>query len=497
MTRLRRRSAALFAALVLVGGATSVLLPSAGASTRAGTEDAGEEQASSRAIANLEIIEEGVSVRREGAEEFRPGRDGQRLRVGDTVKTDATGFAQITYREEGDTFTRLDVNTEFTLVSISDDQGNRKVDGSINSGRVWNRAEGLTESESFQTEGAGATAVVEGTAYLVSCLSPGNCIFISVVNGITLQTVDGELQAMQPLQQCDATEVTDADSNLCAVPQDVALEVLLADEWIAKNIFLDALAGFPVPVVGIVTVEDGQVTSFTPGTPPAGTPAGPAGPTGPTGPTVPSPAVEIVFGDNDYQADDQSYDYIETDEFTEVYFMLLGDDPNGGDLSIVFVDFNGIEYDDGEVTGAATTVGELYYQVEGGSEPSYELVQLGVEYPADTLFLFYGEIDDGCQFCEVSTESHETQSGSFTFKVKNAQGQESAPHEVPVIVHEDHGCEECSAAQAVAPSSPVTPDAAPAPEPSSAEPNDQPTPPPAPSPEPSAGGDEENKADSE
>lgn len=215
------------------------------------------------AVATLKVIEDGVSVRRKGKDEFKPARDGQKLRVGDTVKTDGTGFAQINYTDAGDTFTRLDVDTEFTIVSLTDDQGNRKIDGSLDLGRTWNRTTALTESESFQQEGAGATAAVTGSAYLSDCVSPGNCVFTSVVDNLIITTVDGEVKILDPLQQCDSTEITDTDSNLCNVPEDVALEILLADKFIAENFFLDGLGGYPLPVVGTVEVEGTSVT-FTP-----------------------------------------------------------------------------------------------------------------------------------------------------------------------------------------------------------------------------------------
>ena len=46
----------------------------------------------------LEIIEPNVSVQREGKENFKPAKEGQKLRVGDSVQTDETGFAQIVAR---------------------------------------------------------------------------------------------------------------------------------------------------------------------------------------------------------------------------------------------------------------------------------------------------------------------------------------------------------------------------------------------------------------
>jgi hypothetical protein len=249
-------------------------LSSAGAAPRGG-EESGETATKKReAAATLEILEDGVSVRRKAQDEFKDAKDDQKLFVGDTVKTDDTGFAQINYTDAGDTFTRLDVNTEFTLVSITDDEGNRKVNGSVDVGRSWNRTTALSESETFEQEGAGATAAVIGSLFVVDCRVEADeagaqhviCTFISLVDGLRVTTIDGEIQDLEPLQQCDSTEiVTDEDADLCDAPSAVDLQALLQDPWFAKNFYLDALLGLPLPQLsGIIVFEAGEVQSFTP-----------------------------------------------------------------------------------------------------------------------------------------------------------------------------------------------------------------------------------------
>ena len=267
--RRRRITAVLLAALVVDAGVALVTHLPAGATTASAVtqgavqDDSTPDGKKGRPFATLEIIEPGASVRAEGEDEFVPAKDGQQLRVGDTVKTDDTGFVAIHYTEDDESFTRLDVNTEFTIVSLTDDEGNRKVEGSLDVGRTWNRTTALTESESFDQEGAGATAAVDGTAFMVVCTGPGTCLFISVVDNLVIRTVDGEIISMQPLQQCDATKVDATDTNLCGTPEGVDVAALLADAWIAQNIYIDGLAGHPGPVVGTVEVQGTSVT-FTP-----------------------------------------------------------------------------------------------------------------------------------------------------------------------------------------------------------------------------------------
>ena len=173
------------------------------------------------------------------------------------------------------------METEFTIVSLTDDQGNRQIDGSVDTGRTWNRTSALTESETFQQEGAGATAAVVGSVYISDCTAANVCVFTSVVDGLKITTIDGEVQFLDPLEACGSTEITDTNSDLCTVPEAVSLEVLLADAFIAANYFLDASTGLPLPVIGspvhvtgtVVINEDGTVT-FTPSTPSGETPGG-------------------------------------------------------------------------------------------------------------------------------------------------------------------------------------------------------------------------------
>jgi hypothetical protein len=262
---IRRQLTAGLAMAAACSVAATFTLAGAAAAAPAGSEP----EADNDPVATLEIIEPSVSVQREGKENFKPAKDGQKLRVGDTVQTDDTGFAQVNYTDES--FTRLDVNTTFTIVSLSDDEGNRQIKGSVESGQTWNRTSALTESESFEQEGAGATAAVTGTAFVVSCVTPTSCAFTSVVDGIELTTVDGEVQELDPLEQCGSTEITQEDADLCAAVEQVTLDALLANAWILENLFIDGTQGLE----GVIIVEDGVVT-FTP-TPPADEP--PAGPT--------------------------------------------------------------------------------------------------------------------------------------------------------------------------------------------------------------------------
>src|SRR5204862_4242366 len=69
--------------------------------------------ATGKALANLKITADQVSIKRAGQSSFVAAKDGQALKQGDTLKTDATGRAEIDYTDGS--LTRLAGSTVFTL----------------------------------------------------------------------------------------------------------------------------------------------------------------------------------------------------------------------------------------------------------------------------------------------------------------------------------------------------------------------------------------------
>ncbi len=423
LPRRRRVAIGLFTALVLDVGLAAVTSLPAGAARSMTAAGSAVAQSARNAVATLAILNQGVLVRRKDKDDFKPATDGQRLRVGDTVQTDEAGYAQVNYTD--DSFTRLDVNTTFTIISLADDAGNRQIKGSVESGQTWNRTTALTETESFEQEGAGATAAVTGTAFLVSCTSPQSCTFTSVVDGITLTTIDGEIQELAPLEQCDSDQaVTDEDANLCAEPSQVTLDAILANAWILQNLFLDGAAGFE----GIILVEDGAVVAVTPtttSTPPPNTDEVAAGPPPivdadnpvlvegcghayPEGTCSELVANEVVPAP-DYEAPGLFSLYGE-----DVYFTING---SAGESGLPFV-----------VVFTATPDSEFgsIWDDAAGVE-----VAIGAQYVPETLFRFQSAVS-GSEGVEVDTNT--------AVKVVNTNGDESAAVEIPIAVDCSYCC---------------------------------------------------------
>ena len=149
-----------------------------------------------------------VEVRGEGKEAFKQAEDQAKLNEGDTVRTDDVGHAEIDYSDES--YTRLDVNTTFTLVKLVVDEGKRQVEGSLDVGRTWNRTEALTESESLEQELGGATAAVAGTAWSGECTLEEEvkiCEALAVLHSVWLTSnADQQQQLLSDLDLCEVSE---------------------------------------------------------------------------------------------------------------------------------------------------------------------------------------------------------------------------------------------------------------------------------------------------
>jgi len=387
LPRLLALTVTIAATLAVVGGP----LASAGAAVPRGGD-------TPEVLATLKVESETVEVKKKDADEFKTATDGQKLRAGDTIRTDSTGKAEINYSD--DSFTRLDVDTTFTIDKLADDEGNRQVEGSLDTGKAWHRTAALTESESFEQSGAGATAAVVGTAFGMDCDAEGHCTTYAVVD-TTEWTGSNGVHLLAPLDVCGSTEAI-----ICADITHITPDQL--PQWIIENLLKDVLRGyswpFPFPISGTVIVEDGNVF-FIPSPPPtASTP-----PPLPPAPTVPSSAPINISSPPPAAGDADS---IETDEDTSVVFTI-NVTSSGGQTIIQFTDL------------PASTVGRLHEGNVPGATNCSPCVNQGQTYAAGTTFTFVPN--------DVGSAGAST---SFTFVASN-EGGSSPPTTVPVDVSDN------------------------------------------------------------
>lgn len=180
----------------------------------------------------LKIISTNIQTAEKGGK-FVKAKAGSRLGVGAQVKTDPTGFAELTYHDGS--WQRVENNATLTIAKLTDTKKGKQVRTSVDVGRTWNRVRELTEpDDAYEVDTPVATATVRGTKFSTDCADTTVCEF-SVVEGTVRVTPTGgtAIDVVAPgrlevrLNQPPGT------------PQAVAPDALAADPWIAKNLDLD------------------------------------------------------------------------------------------------------------------------------------------------------------------------------------------------------------------------------------------------------------------
>lgn len=218
---------------------------------------------------SLSVEAPGVTVLKKGQAKFTKGKDKLKIKAGDTVQTDATGFAQITFPDGS--VTRLDHNTVFTLDKLSTKTGQRQVEGTVSSGQTWNRVQKLAENERFdQGNGNGATAAVLGTAFVTKCNLPSGGVAFKVVKtkkalkklkkatrDCNFTLIDGKLRltALNKIVEVNRGQEVGTTGGEAADPQQYPPDILFTDKWILRNLGADADAGIS-EASGTPTAED-------------------------------------------------------------------------------------------------------------------------------------------------------------------------------------------------------------------------------------------------
>ncbi len=183
--------------------------------------------------ATLEIITTEIEAA-VGDDGFRPAEAGEELTVGDRVRTDDTGFAELTYHDGS--WQRVENNATLTIEELTDRGEVDMVRTSVDVGRTWNRVQELVEpDDAYELETPVATASVRGTAFATDCPDADHCTFTVLEGSVLITPGTGD-----PL-------VMDAPSTLDVIageapgePRVVAPDVLMQDPWIARNLEEDA-----------------------------------------------------------------------------------------------------------------------------------------------------------------------------------------------------------------------------------------------------------------
>ena len=198
-----------------------------------GSSDSGGGSGSSP-DATLKVRDEAAQVKAKATKAFARGTDGQDLAVGDTVRTNGTGFAQVDYRDGS--LTRLDSNAQFTLTELGRAGRAQRVVGRLDGGRAWSSVEKVTSSQGrYQIDTDVATAAVRGTQFDIDCTAAdGSCTF-TVADGTVRVTPIGA--PFVDLHAGDSLTVHPDHSTTANGP--LTLAALQGDPWIQKNLAVD------------------------------------------------------------------------------------------------------------------------------------------------------------------------------------------------------------------------------------------------------------------
>lgn len=224
-----RRAVAVLLALVLAAAGCS------------SDDDGGPGGAGGDALARLNVLATQVEVRSGDQADFVAGRSGQGLSQQDQVRADATGLAEVVYFDGS--WQRVESDATLVLEELSDTESGDVVRTGLDQGRAWQRVQSLTEEgDAFEVTTPVAVATVRGTAFSIECrLAPVSCTFAVVEGIVELRLPDSSIVTLQAGQRITITEEQPPPGV-----EDVGVDTLRLDEWIAENIGRDG-AGSPPP----------------------------------------------------------------------------------------------------------------------------------------------------------------------------------------------------------------------------------------------------------
>ncbi|MEY2423268.1 MAG: FecR protein [Acidimicrobiaceae bacterium] len=214
----------------------------------------GSKSAGASADATLQIRDQAAQAKAKTAADFAAANDGQRLSLGDTVKTNGTGFAQVNYHDGS--LTRLDANAQFTLTDLSTAAQAQRVVGTLDGGRAWSNVQKVTSSDGrYEIDTSVATASVRGTRFNTDCTAADHSCTFTVIEGTVTVTPKGgppiDLQAGESI-------TVHADGTVTAKTT-LTPEQLLQDPWIGKNLVIDTKE----PLVGASSSSGGSANTPT------------------------------------------------------------------------------------------------------------------------------------------------------------------------------------------------------------------------------------------
>jgi len=179
------------------------------------------------AFASVDVLEDTVSARQNDGP-FRPISAATSLGAGTSLKTDATGMAEIDYFDGS--LMRLGPGSEYSLETLQEGDS-KAIVGNLEIGRTFHRVNELSGSQRYEVRSANAVASVRGTEFLVVCETRGQCEF-GVIEGAVAVT---SRESGQPVLLQPGQEVTVNESGTLSEVRPLDL----TDAWLSLNLQID------------------------------------------------------------------------------------------------------------------------------------------------------------------------------------------------------------------------------------------------------------------
>lgn len=215
--------------------------------------------------ARLDVVDQLAQISTT-ADEWLDAGGGESLVVGDGVRTDRVGFAQVVYPDGS--LTRLGPRTAMTVRELAT-EAPTVVAVSVDVGQTWHNVRDLGDGGRFEVETSVATAAVRGTVFAVDCVVQDVCRF-AVVEGEVEVAAGDDVVVLSAGQE---VAVTPDGPGEVAEP---GVDALLDDPWVARNTALDqgeddpgapAESAAARPVTVPARNVDGTATFIAPATP--------------------------------------------------------------------------------------------------------------------------------------------------------------------------------------------------------------------------------------
>jgi hypothetical protein len=183
-------------------------------------------RSSSGAPAQLRVRGDAISVKH-GSSDFRAAQEGEDLRAGDEVRSNASGRAQIEFFDSS--VVRIDGDTHLALRRVVDDASLRDIALEVTGGRTWNRVSELTsDRDRFEVRMPNAVARVRGTTFMVDCRQQVTCYVVGFDGRTELESTTG---AEEVVGDGDCVRVAADGLSTC---DEKSLGLL--DAWVNENL---------------------------------------------------------------------------------------------------------------------------------------------------------------------------------------------------------------------------------------------------------------------